>query len=73
MAMKSSSVCAPEPEKITKNKVKTDLWDTLYLLSLLSTIYSIYWTQILALDINNDLDLIYEEMFSFHNFSIIGK
>ena len=33
MAMKSSSVCALEPEKNTKNKVGPIVWDTLYLLS----------------------------------------
>ena len=31
MAMKSSSVCALEPEKITKNKVGPIIWDTLYI------------------------------------------
>ena len=29
--VRSSSVCVPEAEKMTKNKVETVLWDTLYL------------------------------------------
>ena len=53
--------------------LQVDIIYYLYYLLLSLSIYSIYWTQILALDINNDLDLVYEEMFTFHNFSIIGK
>ena len=42
-----------------------------YLYYLLSTLQ--LDTQILTLDINNCLDLVYEEIFTFHNFSIIEK